>query len=176
KQPDAYAAGLSRLARIDFTVFTRACTKETQSSRREFQPRLTLIAPIASAGSTPIALNTCDRCTFPDEQAEPDDTAKPSISKAISNTCASMEERPKQDVFGNLGAPAPKNTTPGKARAISASISSRQRDSAVVCSPSRAFAAARPAAIPELRQYFPFPRATPALGRRRAEAHLLCGK
>ena len=38
--------------------------------------------PSRGPASTPIALKTCERFTFPDEQAEPDDTAKPSISKA----------------------------------------------------------------------------------------------
>ena len=88
--PVVYAADLSRLALIVLTVLSRASTNEMQSSRREFHPRLTLIAPPATSGSTPIALKTCERCTFPDEQAEPDDTAIPSISKAISNTCVSM--------------------------------------------------------------------------------------
>src|SRR6202023_445496 len=134
--PIVHAADLSRLALIVLTVLSRASTNARQSSRREFHPRLTLIAPPAMSASMPIALKTCERFTFPDEQAEPDDTAIPSISKAISNTCASMRGRAKQDVFGNLSAPAPKNTAPGATREIAASNSSRQTDRAAT-SPCR---------------------------------------
>ena len=151
-------------------------TKETQSSRREFQPRLTLIAPIASSGSTPIALNTCDRCTFPDEQAEPDDTAKPSISKAISNTCASMEGRRSRTYSATLS--RRRRRTPRRARHARSPPPSRPaRETAPwfapLAGPSRQ-QDLRP--FRQLRQYFRFPRATRALGRRRAGARLLCGK
>src|SRR5262249_60344245 len=103
------AAVLCRRVFILLPLSSRASSKLMQSPRREFQPRLTLIAPLASSGSTCIARNTCEGCTFPDEQAEPDDTATPSMSKDIRSTCAGIEGRAKQDVLASLSASLPKN-------------------------------------------------------------------
>jgi len=51
-------------------------------------PALTRTAPRASSPATPMAASTWDGATLPDEQAEPEETATPSRSKAITRVSA----------------------------------------------------------------------------------------
>ena len=64
---------------------------------------------------------------MPDEQAEPDDTATPSRSKAISAVSAVSPGTAKSVVLGSRGAAAPKITASGRRRLRPASSSSRKR-------------------------------------------------
>ena len=66
-----------------------------------FQPRLTLSAALARPAGTPIASRTCEGPTLPDEQAEPDETAMPWRSSAMTAVSASKPSSAKQLVFGN---------------------------------------------------------------------------
>src|SRR5262245_51532712 len=100
-------------------VLPKISRNEAQSSHRAFQPRLTLIAPRANSGATCIALKTWDGVTFPEEQAEPDETATPSMSNDIRSRCASIQGKAKQSVFGSRSSAAPKTTASGAILAIS---------------------------------------------------------
>ena len=86
------------------TSFSHAERKRSASSFVEFQPKLTRMAPSASAGGTPMASRTCERRTLPEEQAEPDETATPSRSNRISAVSARMPGIAKARVFGSRGA------------------------------------------------------------------------
>ena len=65
---------------------------------------------LGKLGATPIAASTCDFATLPDEQAEPEETAMPSRSKAISRVSANMPGWAKQVVLGSRSASLPKIT------------------------------------------------------------------
>src|SRR5262245_34744245 len=54
------------------------------------KPRLSRMAPRENSAGTPIAASTWDGATFPDEHAEPDDTAIPARSSAIRAVSAFM--------------------------------------------------------------------------------------
>ena len=51
-----------------------------------------------------MAASTCEACTLPDEQAEPDDTATPSRSKAIIAVSAFMPGTANSVVLGSRAA------------------------------------------------------------------------
>ena len=70
------------------------------------QPVDTRIAPRLSSAGMPIAAKTCDRSTFPEEQAEPELTAMPSRSRAIRESSALLPGMAKQVVFGRRFAPS----------------------------------------------------------------------
>ena len=84
----AQAAMIVRPLSSDSASFIQAFRKRSISASLVVGPVETRIAPRASAGSTPMAARTCEGCTFPDEQAEPDDTATPARSKAITAVSA----------------------------------------------------------------------------------------
>ena len=65
---------------------------------------LTRTAPRAKAGATPMAASTCEGATLPDEQAEPDDTATPSRSKAMIAVSAYMPSAVNSVVLGTRSA------------------------------------------------------------------------
>ncbi len=65
------------------------------------------MAAWASSGATPMAASTWDFATLPEEQAEPDETAMPSRSKAMSSVSALMPGcREASGVRQTLGIPA----------------------------------------------------------------------
>src|ERR1039458_5946277 len=74
--------------RKDETTLVKALSKFSISRSLVDQPRLTRTAPCASEDFTPMAASTCEACTLPDEQAEPEDTAIPLRSKAITRLAA----------------------------------------------------------------------------------------
>src|SRR5471032_514462 len=67
-----HAASACFLSSDETTVF-QAVSRRSTSASVVFQQRLTRTEPRARLGSTPIAASTCEACTLPDEQAEPDD-------------------------------------------------------------------------------------------------------
>ena len=107
------------------------------------------MALFASFGGTPIAASTWLGATLPDEQAEPDETATPSRSSAITSVSAAIPSTPTQSVCGSRGAPAPKTVAAGRSPAIAAASASRQpaQPSALARSPRAAAAAAPKPAI-----------------------------
>src|SRR5664279_3500131 len=90
------------------------------------QPKLTRTAPCAREGSTPMAARTCEACTLPDEQAEPEDTATPLRSKEIIAVSAFMPGTAKSVVLGKRGAPCPKMIARGAIALMPASTRSRK--------------------------------------------------
>src|SRR5208283_5601367 len=88
--PQAAKPELICLLRKDETTLVKASSRFSTSRSLVDQPRLTRTAPCASEGSTPIAASTCEGCTLPDEQADPEDTAIPLRSKAIMAVSAFM--------------------------------------------------------------------------------------
>src|SRR3981189_203457 len=60
-----------------------------------------------------MASSTCDGCTLPDEQAEPDDTAIPARSKPITAVSALRPGSVNSVVFGNRDASSEKTIIPG---------------------------------------------------------------
>ena len=124
----AQAALAFRLYRVAAT-FSHVSAKCVTSSKVEFHPKLTRMAPAASAGSTPMASSTCERRTLPEEQAEPDDTATPARSKAISAVSALRPGTAKAQVLGSREAPEPKTTASGAICLSRASASSRSAPS-----------------------------------------------
>src|SRR5450830_63182 len=89
----------------DETTLVKALSRFSISPSLVLQPRLTRTAPRASAGSTPIAASTCEACTLPDEQAEPEDTAMPLRSKAIIAVSAFMPGSANSVVLGSRAVP-----------------------------------------------------------------------
>ncbi len=85
-----------------------------------------------------MAASTCDGRTFPEEQADPDERAIPSRSKAISAVSALSPGMANAKVFGNRRVPAPKTTASG--------ATARRPDSAWPLSLSRRSASSRMAA------------------------------
>ena len=77
------------------------------------QPRLRRIAPDNRTGSTFIACRTWAGWTYPDEQADPDDTAIPSRSKPITAVSAFRPGADMRVVFGRRGTESEKITVPG---------------------------------------------------------------
>ena len=135
------------------------------------QPRLTRIAPAASAGATPIAASTWLGPTLPDEQAEPDDTATPSRSSRISSVAAARPGTAKASVLGSRGAAAPNTTASGAAPATVASQASRKRRQPrrLVLQPRRE-PPAPPRRSPPAQRRFRCRRDARAPARRRAAA------
>ena len=64
----------------------------------------------------PIAFSTCDGSSVPDEQAEPDDTAMPSRSSAMSSDSDSTRSKLMLVVFGTRGARGAVHLRAGDAR------------------------------------------------------------
>src|SRR5882724_5466196 len=85
------------------------------------QPKLTRIADLASAASTPMASRTWDGAILPEEHAEPALTATPARSSRI--TCVSLETpgRAMHDVLPRRGTFFPKIRACGASLAIVAS-------------------------------------------------------
>src|SRR5262245_66463267 len=81
--------------------------------------------PRTNAGSAPIAARTCEDWTFPDEQADPDETAIPLRSKAIIAVSAFTAGTANEVVLGSRGAFAPKITACGVTALMPASSRSR---------------------------------------------------
>src|SRR3954447_10069287 len=81
--------------------FRQASNALLMSSGSVDQPRLRRTAPCATVGSYPIADNTWDGCTLPEEQADPEDTATPSRSKPITAVSAFRPGAVKRTVLGN---------------------------------------------------------------------------
>src|SRR5271169_5758384 len=94
--------------------FLQASRNISTSALVVVQPRLTRMAPRVSAGETPMAASTWHGCTFPDEQAAPDDTATPSRSKAMTAVSAFMPSTENKVVFGTRVAAVPKITACGE--------------------------------------------------------------
>src|SRR5215211_1948904 len=133
------------------TSLFQASRKQSTSSSLVENPRLTRIAPAPRRGPTPMAVSTCEAATLPDEQADPDDTATPARSRAISAVSALTPGTAKKVVLGNRSTPAPKITAPGEM--ASKPASSRSRNATILArssdSPAAAAADAAPkAAIP----------------------------
>jgi hypothetical protein len=80
--PVQAATPLLSLSSDPATVF-QVSRKRSKSASVVLFPMLARMAPRASAASTPMAARTSEGWTFPDEQAEPDETAIPLRSKAI---------------------------------------------------------------------------------------------
>src|ERR1700681_4189322 len=76
-------AALACFLSSDETTFIHAFSSISTSASVVLQPRLTRTAPRVSSAATPLAARPLDACTFPDEQAEPEDAAIPLRSKAI---------------------------------------------------------------------------------------------
>src|ERR687889_1856908 len=98
------------------TTLSHASAKRITSSFVVVHPKLTRKTPSARMGSTPIASSTCERLTFPDEQAEPDDRAMPSRSKAIRAVSARRPGMAKAKVLGNFSVSAAMTTASGAIR------------------------------------------------------------
>src|ERR1035437_1122122 len=109
----------------DETTLVKALSRFSISRSVVAQPRLTRTAPRASPGSTPIAASTCEACTLPDEQAEPEETAIPLRSKAIIAVSAFMPGTVNSVVLGSRGALPAKITACGVAALRPASNESR---------------------------------------------------
>ena len=77
------------------------------SCGREFQPKLILRAVSATAGSIPMASNTGERVTLPDEQAAPALTQMPARSSAITCVSARTPGIDMHVVLGSLAAAFP---------------------------------------------------------------------
>src|SRR3712207_8026562 len=73
-------------------------------------PRSTLF-PYTTLFRSPMASSTCDRLTFPDEQAEPEDRATPARSKAINAVSALRPGMAKAKVLGNRSARSEEHTS-----------------------------------------------------------------
>src|SRR5690349_20648544 len=86
----------------------QAETKDSTSASVESRPKLTRTAPWARAGATPMAASTWEAATLPDEQAAPDDIAKPARSRPITVVSALVPGRAKRVVLGSRSAAAPK--------------------------------------------------------------------
>src|SRR6185437_14266837 len=95
------------------SVFSSTSPNASTSASPDAQPRLIRIAPAASAGATPIAANTFDGPTLPDEQAEPEEAAIPSRSSRISSVAAASPGMAKASVLGSRAAAAPNTTASG---------------------------------------------------------------
>ena len=128
-------------------------------------PRLTRIAPAASAGATPMAASTCEAVTLPDEQAEPDETATPARSSAIRAVSALMPGTANSVVLGSRAARRAENRRP-RARCCRSPASSRSRSARHVAGTPRPRPAARPRAAapkPAMPATFSVPAAAAAL-------------
>ena len=77
------------------------------------QPRLIRTAPLASSGPAPMASKTCEGCTLPEEQAEPEETATPARSKPITAVSAFSPGTVNSVVFGRRGTVSEKMIAPG---------------------------------------------------------------
>src|ERR687889_1643642 len=118
-----YQAALAfRLYKVP-TTLSHASAKRITSSFVVDHPKLTRKTPSARAGSTPMASSTCDRLTFPDEQAEPEDRATPARSKAINAVSALRPGMAKAKVLGNRSAAEATTSASGAIRRICASAS-----------------------------------------------------
>jgi len=82
--------------------------KESTSDSVESRPKLTRTAPRASAAGTPMAASTWDAATLPEEQAAPDDTAKPAKSRPITAVSALAPGTATSVVFGSRSVELPK--------------------------------------------------------------------
>ena len=98
------------------TAFSKPSRKQSTSDSVVVGPRLTRIAPRASAGATPMAASTCEGATLPDEQAAPEDTATPSRSKAITAVSAFMPGTANSVVLGSRSDLRPKHDDLGRDR------------------------------------------------------------
>src|SRR5262249_1987749 len=141
-------------AAMPFLSLSSALARTFQASRKRstsasvvVQPRLTRTPPRTSTGSAPIAARTCEVCTFPAEQAEPDETAIPLRSKAIIVVSAFTPGTANKVVLGRRGAFAPKITAWGVAFLRPFSSRSRSADIRVASANFTAPAAAPQPAI-----------------------------
>src|ERR1700732_2150735 len=89
--------------------------KSTSASEVD-QPRLSRTAPWAISGPNPMASSTCEGCTLPEEQAEPEDTAIPARSKPITAVSALRPGTVNSVVLGSRGAPSENTMAPGVSR------------------------------------------------------------
>src|SRR6201984_975921 len=87
------------------------------------QPRLIRTAPCAWLLEKPMASSTWDDWTFPDEQAEPDDTATPARSKPITAVSARNPGTVNSVGFGTRGGTSKNLATAGERRKPSSSCS-----------------------------------------------------
>src|SRR5665213_1695144 len=118
-------AALACLLGSDEIIVFQAFSSRSTSASLVLQPRLMRTAPRESAGSTPIAASTCEACTLPDEQAEPEDTAISLRSNAIIAVSALMPGTANKVVLGSRARPLPKITACGVTALRSASNRSR---------------------------------------------------
>ncbi len=93
----------------------------------------------------PIAFSTCEGSSVPDEQADPDDTAMPSRSSAMSSDSDSTRSKLMLVVFGTRGAAVAVDGR-CRARARARRASSRSRSAAMRGAASAASSAARTSA------------------------------
>src|SRR5208282_4300990 len=115
-----------RAARIRAMTLRKASAKRSTSASSDAQPKLSRIAPRARSGFTPIAASTCDGATLPDEQAEPELTATPARSSAITSVAASTPGTAKQRVLGKRGAASEKTTASAATERTAAARRSRR--------------------------------------------------
>src|SRR3984957_19263782 len=80
--------------------FRQASRQRSMSASEVDQPRLSRTAPWANSRPNPIASSTCEGCTLPDEQAEPEETATPPRSKPITAVSALRPGTVNNVVFG----------------------------------------------------------------------------
>src|SRR5262245_50979113 len=106
-----------------------AAIKRSISSACEFQPKLILMAEPASASSIPMAASTAERCTLPEEQAEPALTQTLARSSAITWDAAETPGIETQVVLGNLLAAEPNTRALGAMARSAASFRSRSAES-----------------------------------------------
>src|SRR5499427_5292683 len=100
-------AGCGQAARPRFLLdssarsFIQASRNKSISFSRVLDPMLTRIAPELSFSGTLMAASTWEAVTLPDEQAEPEDTAKPSRSRLMRAVSARRPGAANRLVFGN---------------------------------------------------------------------------
>ena len=110
--------------------------------RPNSHPRLSRIAHLARSAGTPIAASTWLGATLPDEQADPDDTATPAKSIAITRVSAGTPGIARQRVWGKRATPA--LNTVARGPTMSASRSRQPAHNAALSRSARAASAAAP--------------------------------
>ena len=99
---DGFQAACISPGAIRFSTSCQALANISMSDLVDSQPKLIRIAAWASAGGAPIAARTWLGPTLPEEHAEPDDTATPAKSRAITRVSAEVPATATQSVWGNL--------------------------------------------------------------------------
>ena len=84
----------------------QAVANKSKSFSADSHPRLSRIAHLARSAGTPIAASTWLGATLPDEQADPEDTATPARSSAITSVSAGTPGIAKHSVCGKRATPA----------------------------------------------------------------------